>query len=144
MPLAGPRPPFEPGQFNMLYAFGVGEVRDQHERRPVTNSCLRAYRPRCRRRQRRDRKTRIGGDRSACAVRSAPAGRSSEAEGSDIVIVAGGLGLAPLRPAIYDDPGQPRRAMAGWSFCSAAATPMTCSIATRSSNGAGASTSRSK
>src|SRR5450631_4953808 len=25
-PLAGPRPTFEPGQFNMLYAFGVGEV----------------------------------------------------------------------------------------------------------------------
>ena len=25
-PLAGPRPSFEPGQFNMLYAFGVGEV----------------------------------------------------------------------------------------------------------------------
>src|ERR1035438_9045579 len=25
-PLTGPRPAFEPGQFNMLYAFGVGEV----------------------------------------------------------------------------------------------------------------------
>ena len=25
-PLSGPRPAFEPGQFNMLYVFGVGEV----------------------------------------------------------------------------------------------------------------------
>ena len=25
-PVSGPRPSFEPGQFNMLYAFGVGEA----------------------------------------------------------------------------------------------------------------------
>ena len=56
-PLAGTRPAFQPGQFNMLYAFGVGEVADQHERRPADERRLRAHRARCRRGQRRDRET---------------------------------------------------------------------------------------
>jgi NAD(P)H-flavin reductase len=99
-PLQGRRPPFEPGQFNMLYAFGIGEVaismsgdRDGdafvHTVRDVgaVSGAITKLEP-----------GRIIGLRG-------PFGRGwpvKEAEGSDIVIVAGGLGLAPLRPAIYD------------------------------------------
>jgi NAD(P)H-flavin reductase len=89
-----------PGQFNMLYVFGVGEV-------PIS----------------------ISGDmsngamvvhtiRSVGTVSGAMAGQRKddvvglrgpfgtpwpvkEAEGFDVVIVTGGIGLAPLRPAIY-------------------------------------------
>ena len=43
---------------------------------------------------------RAGRRRSACAGRSAAPGRSAEAEGRDVVVVAGGIGLAPLRPAL--------------------------------------------
>ena len=37
---------------------------------------------------------------SACADRSAGPGRWREIEGADVIVVAGGIGLAPLRPAI--------------------------------------------
>jgi NAD(P)H-flavin reductase len=91
---------FEPGQFTMLYAFGVGEVpisisgdptdpgRLVHTVRavgPVTQMICRV----------------AEGDE--LGVRG-PFGRGwpvSEAEGDDLVLVAGGLGLAPLRPALY-------------------------------------------
>jgi NAD(P)H-flavin reductase len=91
--------PFEPGQFNMLYAVGTGEI-------PVSISG-----------SRRD-------DQLAHTVRSVgvvsgaicalkpgetlglrgPFGTPwpvLEAVRRDVVIVAGGIGLAPLRPAIY-------------------------------------------
>ncbi len=91
---------FLPGQFNMLYAFGVGEVpisisgdpgKGQgliHTIRGVgqVSQALTRLQP---------------GDR--VGVRG-PFGRPwpvDEARGCDLVIVAGGLGLAPLRPAIY-------------------------------------------
>jgi len=91
---------FAPGQFNMLYVFGVGEVPISisgdsentntlvHTTRAVgtvTNAL---------------RKLKIG---SSIGVRG-PFGSSwpvTEAEGNDVVIVTGGIGLAPLRPAIY-------------------------------------------
>ncbi len=92
--------PFAPGQFNMLYVFGVGEVpisisgdpgdphRLVHTTRavgPVTTAITR-LRP---------------GD--VLGVRG-PYGSHwplEHAVGKDIVIVAGGIGLAPLRPTIY-------------------------------------------
>lgn len=98
-PLAGPRPSFEPGQFNMLYAFGVGEVAISMSGDPTENAFVHTIRN-------------VGAVSGAIAklepgatigVRG-PFGTGwpvKEAEGSDIVIVAGGLGLAPLRPAIY-------------------------------------------
>jgi len=99
-PSQGPRPNYAPGQFNMLYAFGVGEVAisisgDRTDHRTFVHTV-------------RD----VGAASHAIAslgvgatigVRG-PFGTAwpvAEAEGSDIVIVAGGLGLAPLRPAIY-------------------------------------------
>lgn len=91
---------FAPGQFNMLTAFGVGEVPisisgDPGRPLPLIHT-VRAVgavtRAICRMRR---------GD--VIGVRG-PLGTSWPVEmaaGNDVVIVAGGLGLAPLRPAIY-------------------------------------------
>jgi NAD(P)H-flavin reductase len=90
-----------PGQFNMLYAFGVGEAaismsgdsadgsRFVHTIRSVgaVSTALAATGP-----------GKIVGVRGPFGA----AWPMQEAEGKDVVIVAGGLGLAPLRPAIYD------------------------------------------
>lgn len=97
-PPDAPPPAFAPGQFNMLYAFGVGEAAISisaataagvvHTIRGVgaTSRALAALRR---------------GD--VLGVRG-PYGRGWPMEapaGSDLVFVAGGLGLAPLRPAIH-------------------------------------------
>ena len=91
---------FAPGQFAMLYAFGAGEV-------PISVSS-------------------IGGDgavvhtvravgavtEAICAAKPGdvlgvrgPFGTAwpvAEAEGQDVVVVAGGIGLAPLRPVVHE------------------------------------------
>lgn len=91
---------FAPGQFNMLYAFGVGECAisiSGHPGEPdkllhtiravgtVTNA-LSKLRP--------GDPIGIRGPFGSCWAMQA-------AEGNDVVFVAGGIGLAPLRPAIY-------------------------------------------
>ena len=91
---------FTPGQFAMLYVFGAGEV-------PISVSEIPA-----------------GGDTLVHTIRAvgattralceAPSGATiglrgpfgrgwpvEEAEGRDVVVVAGGLGLAPLRPVVH-------------------------------------------
>jgi NAD(P)H-flavin reductase len=90
---------FAPGQFNMLYAFGAGEVPisisgDPAQRRNLLHT-IRAVgdgtRALCR--------TKRGG---LVGVRG-PFGTPwplEVAEGQDLVIVAGGIGLAPLRPVL--------------------------------------------
>ena len=91
---------FEPGQFNMLYAHGIGEVPISFSGDP-------------RRRDALVHTIRAAGavTRTLCAavpgailgVRG-PFGSTwpiEAAEGDDLLIVAGGIGLAPLRPAIY-------------------------------------------
>ena len=92
--------PFSPGQFNMLYAFGVGEI-------PVSVSGS-AERPHC-----LEHTTRAVGavSRALCTLGEGatvgvrgPFGSAwptHEIVGRDLVIVAGGIGLAPLRPVIY-------------------------------------------
>jgi NAD(P)H-flavin reductase len=90
---------FEPGQFNMLYAFAVGEVPisisgDPKARRMVHT--VRAVGPVSRRLCEARRGDVLG-------VRG-PYGTAwglDANDGDDIVVVAGGIGLAPLRPAIY-------------------------------------------
>ncbi|MGW7543170.1 FAD/NAD(P)-binding protein [Streptomyces sp. NPDC054770] len=93
-------PPFAPGQFAMIYAFGVGEV-------PVSVSALRGPH---------------GGlvhtVRAVGAVSSAlyrlqagdtvalggPYGTGwdlAAAAGQDLLVIAGGIGLAPLRPVVH-------------------------------------------
>lgn len=92
--------PFAPGQFNMLYLFGIGEVPISISGDPTKPQRL------------------VHTIRALGAVTSAmqqlkrgqvvgvrgPFGSSwpmREAMGRDVLIVAGGVGLAPLRPAIY-------------------------------------------
>ena len=89
-----------PGQFNMLYVFGLGEVAISLSGDPADEGrvahTVRAVGAISRAITRLRRNQVIG-------VRG-PYGsgwRVAESEGSDIVVVAGGLGLAPLRPVIY-------------------------------------------
>lgn len=90
---------FQPGQFNMLYVFGVGEVPISISGDPTRPGKL------------------VHTIRNVGAVTDAlsklkkgdqvgvrgPFGSAwpvIEADGHDVVIIAGGIGLAPLRPAI--------------------------------------------
>jgi NAD(P)H-flavin reductase len=92
---------FQPGQFSMLWVFGVGELPisisgDPADRRQLTYT------------------VRSVGKASDALVKQ-PLGASigvrgpfgngwpmEAARGRDVIIVAGGIGLAPLRPAIYE------------------------------------------
>lgn len=92
--------PFIPGQFTMLYLFGIGEVPVSISGAPASPTQLvhtiRAVGGVTRPMQQLDRGSVIG-------VRG-PFGTGwpvAEARGKDIVLVAGGIGLAPLRPFIY-------------------------------------------
>jgi NAD(P)H-flavin reductase len=92
--------PFRPGQFTMLYEFGTGEVPISVSGDPARPESL-VHTVRA-----------VGAVTSSiCAVREGdslgvrgPFGRGwpvDDAVGQDLVLVAGGLGLAPLRPALY-------------------------------------------
>jgi NAD(P)H-flavin reductase len=91
---------FTPGQFNMLYAHGVGEVPISMSGDPASPRRLahtiRAVGPVTQTLRRLGRGDMVG-------VRG-PYGNGwpvEQAAGQDIVLVAGGIGLAPLRPALY-------------------------------------------
>ncbi len=93
-------PPCEPGQFNMLTAFGVGEVPISISGDPAEPGRLvhtiRAVGPVS------GALTRLrAGDLVGVRGPFGTAWPVAEAAGRDVVIVAGGLGLAPLRPALY-------------------------------------------
>jgi len=92
---------FSPGQFNMLYVFGVGEAAISLSGDPESSD-------------RYVHTIRIAG-KVTKALTEIPTGGMvgvrgpygtgwpvSEAVGHDVLIVAGGLGLPPLRPAIYE------------------------------------------
>jgi NAD(P)H-flavin reductase len=92
---------FRPGQFSMLYAFGTGEVpisMSGDPRKPGTlMHTLREVGPATRALSR----LRAGG---VLGVRG-PFGEGwplDRAAGRDVVVVAGGIGLAPLRPLLYE------------------------------------------
>lgn len=92
--------PFSPGQFNMLYIFGAGEVPISISGDPARPELLvhtiRAVGAVTRGMQKLKKGDWVG-------VRG-PFGSSwpvERAHGHDVVIVAGGIGLAPLRPALY-------------------------------------------
>lgn len=91
---------FAPGQFTMLYVFGVGEIPISISGDPARPHLLvhtiRAVGAVSRALQRLRRGDVIG-------VRG-PFGSAwpiEDAKGNDVILVAGGLGLAPLRPALY-------------------------------------------
>lgn len=91
---------FAPGQFNMLYVFGVGEVPISISGDPGKQGSL-------------VHTTRAVGTVTEAMRELAPGSTVGvrgpfghgwpidEGEGSDVVIVAGGIGLAPLRPVLY-------------------------------------------
>jgi NAD(P)H-flavin reductase len=91
---------FAPGQFNMLYLFGIGEVPisisgDPGEERKLIHT-IRAVGTVTKAMKKVKRGDILG-------VRG-PFGAAwpvKEAEGCDVIIIAGGIGLAPLRSAIY-------------------------------------------
>lgn len=91
---------FAPGQFNMLYVFGVGEIAISISGDPLNRSTL-------------THTVRAVGTVSR-AIRELAASDTigvrgpfgagwplEAAEGRDVIVVAGGIGLAPLRPAMY-------------------------------------------
>lgn len=97
-PVDEPLPVFRPGQFAMLYAFGVGEVPISVSGRYGAGGLLHTIRA-------------VGATTSAlCRAKPGcvlgvrgPFGEGWDVPapvGADLVIVAGGLGLAPLRPLV--------------------------------------------
>jgi NAD(P)H-flavin reductase len=94
-PVSGDQFDVAPGQFTMLYAFGVGEVPISVSGSPLIQT-IRAVGP---------------VTRALCASRPGtvvgvrgPFGTSwpvEQAKGGDLLIVAGGVGLPPVRPALY-------------------------------------------
>lgn len=91
---------FAPGQFNMVNVFGMGEVPISMSGRPGETReivhTIRAVGPVTQALNR----VRAGG---TVGIRG-PFGTAwpvGAAEGHDVVMVAGGIGLAPIRPAIY-------------------------------------------
>ena len=93
-------PAFQAGQFNMLYMYGVGEIPIS-----VSGDPGKPYRLIHTTRAVGTVTSAIGELREGdvLGVRG-PYGTSwpmAEMQGNDVVIVTGGIGLAPLRPAIY-------------------------------------------
>ncbi len=100
-PVAGPRLAYAGGQFTMVSAFGVGEVPISISGDPTGSGPLEHTI--------RD----VGGVTHALCAASrgdvlgirGPYGVGwsvTDARGADVVIVAGGIGLAPLRPALLE------------------------------------------
>jgi len=92
---------FQPGQFSMLWVFGVGELPISISGDPAKHDRL-VYTVRSVGQATNALVTRAAGD--GVGVRG-PFGKGwpvEKARGRDVIIVAGGIGLAPLRPVIYE------------------------------------------
>ena len=91
---------FRPGQFNMLYVFGVGEVPISISGDPATPQTL-VHTTRVVGATTRAMRQLKRGDQLGVRGPFGTAWPVEEAEGQDVLFVAGGIGLAPLRPALY-------------------------------------------
>jgi NAD(P)H-flavin reductase len=95
-----PLPRYQPGQFTMMYVFGVGEIpvsisgdADDPSRLVQTVRSVGAV---------SEAVTALkAGDMLGLRGPFGTAWPTEELAGQDVVVVAGGLGLAPLRPSIY-------------------------------------------
>ena len=92
---------FLPGQFNMLYVFGVGEVPISISSDPARPERL-AHTVRATGRVTNRFPPLVAGDRVGVRGPFGTPWPVEEAEDRDLLIVAGGLGLAPVRPIIYE------------------------------------------
>jgi NAD(P)H-flavin reductase len=92
---------FQPGQFSMLWVFGVGELPISISGHPAQHDRL-VYTVRSVGQATHALVSREIGD--GVGVRG-PFGTGwpvEQAQGRDVLVVAGGIGLAPLRPVIYE------------------------------------------
>jgi NAD(P)H-flavin reductase len=92
--------PFEPGQFSMLWIFGVGELPISISGDPSRGDRL-IYTVRSVGQATNTLVSQHAGD---CIGVRGPFGIGwpmEAAKGKDVIVVAGGIGLAPLRPVIY-------------------------------------------
>jgi NAD(P)H-flavin reductase len=96
----GTLPSFAPGQFSMLYAFGVGELPISISGDPEDSGKL-VYTVRSVGQATHALVTRKPGDPVCLRGPFGTGWPMTEARGKDVLVVAGGIGLAPLRPAIY-------------------------------------------
>lgn len=96
----GPSMAFAPGQFNMLYTFGIGEVPISISGDPGDTSVLVHTIRAVGGVTRAMRGLRPGDVVGVRGPFGAPWPVDASA-GADVVLVAGGIGLAPLRPSLY-------------------------------------------
>jgi NAD(P)H-flavin reductase len=97
---AGSLPAFAPGQFSMLYSYGVGEVPISISGDPGVPDRL-VYTIRSVGAVSGALVTRRPGDQITMRGPFGSAWPVEAARGRDVLLVAGGIGLAPLRPVIY-------------------------------------------
>lgn len=91
---------FEPGQFNMIYIYGIGEIPISISGDPNKTNIL-IHTTRAVGTVTKEMAKLKKGD--TVGIRG-PFGRPwpvREAKGNDVILIAGGIGLAPLRPVIY-------------------------------------------
>ncbi|MFH0990809.1 MAG: FAD/NAD(P)-binding protein [bacterium] len=91
---------FKPGQFNMVYMHGVGEIPISISGDPIDPSVL-VHTTRAVGTVTKVMSKLRRGDTVGVRGPFGSAWPVNEALGKDVVIVAGGIGLAPLRPSLY-------------------------------------------
>jgi NAD(P)H-flavin reductase len=101
LPVAAGISSFAAGQFNMVYVFGVGEIPISISGDPGQHGALIIHTTRAVGAVSRAISALKEGDVVGVRGPFGSAWPLNLAEGHDVVLVAGGIGLAPLRPAIY-------------------------------------------
>ena len=92
---------FQPGQFSMLWVFGVGELPISISGHPAQNDRL-VYTVRSVGQATHALVSREVGDDVGVRGPFGTGWPVEKAQGGDVLVIAGGIGLAPLRPVIYE------------------------------------------
>jgi NAD(P)H-flavin reductase len=96
---------YRPGQFNMLYAFGVGEIPISFSGDPSGALARSGELVHTVRAVGAVSRALCALKRGACVGVRGPFGSAwplEACQGHDVLVVAGGIGLAPLRPVVYE------------------------------------------